>query len=797
MIALQKPSGGVRGLVVGDFLRRLVARSLAQHYASDFDAKCHPFQYALSTRAGTEAFIHTLQLTTELDPSQTILSVDGIGAYDHVSRASMLQGLRHTPHAQDALPFVRLFYSQPSTYLWVDDSGHVHRITQADGGEQGDPLMPALFSLGLDFALRAFQNELVAGERVAAFLDDIYVTAQPNRIRALFDCLAHHLHSRTGIQLHQGKTQVWNASGILPPGITSLTQSAAVWVGDHELPRRQQGLRVLGLPIGTDEYIQEELAKLHAKQQPLLEAIPTIPDLQTSWLSLLYCAAPRPHYALRGLRPDLTREFATTHDQNIQHCLAQLLQLPALPEQNAEKARLALHHGGLGLRSALHHTAAAFWASWQDAANTIHNKTPELFQQVARHLQAPPPHLPTLQCLTHVQTVLNNIGFATPPWSDGTPHQAPAPPPEEPRDFLRGWQRAASTASDQAYCAAIRSALDPASQALLDSQSGPFAATVFTMLPTTPDLVLEPAHLRVLLLRRLRLPLPHTPARCRCQRSLDHLGDHRAACPRSGALRTRGVALERAMARICCEAGASVCTNVLLNDLNTQSTRTDERRIEVIANGLPLWNGAQLAIDTTLVSPLTSQAQPRRHQRTTSGAALRIARRAKERTYPEIVGGGRARLVVVALETAGKWSQEAATLLRLMARNNTQSFPVLLRQAARHAWISRWAAHMSAAAMRSFACSLLHLPASTTNNIDGPEPFLGDILTLHPHSHPPTSVLPPTPALNAMWILHIWTGQYKNSQPSQHIWRLASIKTVLQRETSRGKKEWRKKSVGR
>ena len=68
--------------------------------------------------------------------------------------------------------------------------------------------------------------------------------------------------------------------------------------------------------------------------------------------------------------------------------------------------------------------------------------------------------------------------------------------------------------------------------------------------------------------------------------------------------------MERAMARICREAGASVCTNVLLRDLNTHSSRTDERRIEVIANGLPLWNGSQLAIDTTLVSPLTSQAEP-------------------------------------------------------------------------------------------------------------------------------------------------------------------------------------------
>ena len=605
--------------------------------------------------------------------------------------------------------------------------------------------MPALFSLGLDFALRAFQSDLLPGERAAAFLDDIYVTAPPQCIRQLFDRLAHHLQHQTGIQLHHGKTQVWNASGTVPPGITALSQSEAVWAGAHDQPRAQRGLRVLGLPVGTDEYIQAELTRLHAKQLPLLEAIPTIPDLQTSWLLLLYCASPRAHYALRGLRPDLTRDFAAAHDQSIQQCLAQLLQVPALPESSAHRARLALSLGGLGLRSAFHHTAAAFWASWQDAANTLHSKTPDLFQEVERHLQAPAPTLPTIQCISHVQTFLNNIGFATPPWPERTPPPASVQLPEAPRDLLRGWQQAASAAIDQAYSTAVRSALDPASQALLDSQSGPFAATAFTLLPTSPDLVFESAPFRVLLLRRLRLPLPHMPARCRCHRSLDPLGDHRAACPRAGALRSRGVAMERAMARICREAGASVCTNVLLRDLNTHSSRTDERRIEVIANGLPLWNGSQLAIDTTLVSPLTSQAEPRRHQQTTAGAALRIARRAKERTYPELVGGGRARLVVVAIELRGRWSTEAATLLRLLSRHKTQSTPILLRPAARHAWISRWAAHLSAAAMRSFACSLLHLPASTTTNIDGPEPPLGDLLTQHPHGNPTTSLLPPHP----------------------------------------------------
>ena len=57
-------------------------------------------------------------------------------------------------------------------------------------------------------------------------------------------------------------------------------------------------------------------------------------------------------------------------------------------------------------------------------------------------------------------------------------------------------------------------------------------------------------------------------------------------------------------------AGAAVAMNVLVRDLNVDADRSDDRRIEVIANGLPLWGGAQLAVDTTLVSPLTAAGFP-------------------------------------------------------------------------------------------------------------------------------------------------------------------------------------------
>lgn len=84
IVALQKPHGRVRGIVIGDILRRVVSRSIAQHFASPIHLACSPHQFALSTQT---------------DPHLTVLSVDGIGAYDTISRNSMLRGLHAVPDA--------------------------------------------------------------------------------------------------------------------------------------------------------------------------------------------------------------------------------------------------------------------------------------------------------------------------------------------------------------------------------------------------------------------------------------------------------------------------------------------------------------------------------------------------------------------------------------------------------------------------------------------------------------------------------------------------------------------------
>ena len=82
-------------------------------------------------------------------------------------------------------------------------------------------------------------------------------------------------------------------------------------------------------------------------------------------------------------------------------------------------------------------------------------------------------------------------------------------------------------------------------------------------------------------------------------------------------------------------------------DLAPGLNTTYGRRLEVVADGLSLFQGAQLAIDTTLVSALRADGTPRPRAATTPGAALADARSRKETTYPELVGeGSRAKLVV-------------------------------------------------------------------------------------------------------------------------------------------------------
>ena len=254
-------------------------------------------------------------------------------------------------------------------------------------------------------------------------------------------------HSR--IRIHGGKTHVWNQAGVKPDACEALqrvaealdpTGQVKVWRGS-EVPSAEQGIKVLGTPIGHPEFVAAHLERTLAEHQVLLSRIPSIPDVQCAWLLLLHCASARATYLLRAVRPELVRPFAAAHDQGLWQCFCQILQISTdLCDDNARAtASLPLSLGGLGLRSAVRTSHPASWASWADCLPMINKRHPEVAAQIMQSLEDGPTS-PTLRSLSEVARHLEGLqGFTVPPWqalADGY-----RPPPHEPEDQEPGTQR--------------------------------------------------------------------------------------------------------------------------------------------------------------------------------------------------------------------------------------------------------------------------------------------------------------------------------------------------------------------
>ena len=375
---------------------------MAQAFAPHFEQACLPHQYGLSTRAGSEALPRVLRAATEVDARATILSVDAVGAFDHASRQAMLGALLAHPELCPLLPFARQFYGTPSSYVWVDGQSVTHHVAEGEGGEQGDPLMPALYALAQQPVLEEVQSQLRDGEAILAYLDDTYIVSSPERVCELYEAYRRALWVHARIALNRSKkTRVWNAAGEEPPGISALQQDldTAIWVGDWALPPAEQGLTVLGTPFGSNAYIQQRLElKRHNR---LLQRIPRVEDLQVSWLLLHYCAGPRANYLL------------------------------------------ALRFGGLGLRMtprASRDRYTAYWASWGgflDGHSCGHSGPRP--QRRRPPVASPPGRMPSVLAATQAAAFLRSEGVHVASWEEAIPGQADMRPRgDEPTDCLRG-----------------------------------------------------------------------------------------------------------------------------------------------------------------------------------------------------------------------------------------------------------------------------------------------------------------------------------------------------------------------
>ena len=190
--------------------------------------------------------------------------------------------------------------------------------------------MPMLFCFAIHNALAEVKCHLVEGEHLFAFLDDICANAPPPSRT----CWLHRL-AIAGIQLHEGKTRVWNRAEVCP-------MVSSTWV-------RKSGV-------------------LHAQERKMWQAISWVPDLQCAWQIFIQCAA----------RSATKRSMATW---------PLLLAIVSLPRESPPRAPARNPgFGGLAMRSAMRMSHAAYWASWADVLHMTAERLPQVADQVLAEL---------------------------------------------------------------------------------------------------------------------------------------------------------------------------------------------------------------------------------------------------------------------------------------------------------------------------------------------------------------------------------------------------------------------------
>ena len=225
------------------------------------------------------------------------------------------------------------------------------------------------------------------GAREVSFIDDITVILPPELPldMAAMGKVTEWLQERLGVEsisLNRRKSQAPLADGVGPE---HLTEEQRVAMDTTGLTVVRQGMRVVGVPVGTEQFQRDFLQEaVNREPAELVRALAPMEDAQASFQILRLYATSRLSHLLRTVPPSTTCQAAANYDALVEWALASVIAgdgadaagLPA-PEEVAHdptvcqnqtylghdalrQVHLLIREGGLGLTSSSSIKGAAY-----------------------------------------------------------------------------------------------------------------------------------------------------------------------------------------------------------------------------------------------------------------------------------------------------------------------------------------------------------------------------------------------------------------------------------------------------
>jgi len=536
-VLIPKSNGGVRPIVVGECIIRLVAHMALKNVTTEMHSHFLPHQLGCGIPSGADAATALIQATLDAHPEWVAISLDVRNAFNTFDRNTTWEPVRAiTP---SLFPLFAYLYGAPSDQIFTDTDNTIRTIPSTMGSRQGCVLGTFAYAIALQPTLQTINRHHLATRQAFAisYVDDAVIVAPPQEAINVMRLYSRLISMQTLSTLRIDKCHAF-----------SPTHSEHTMHTHFNLPQEcsssTEGLNILGTAVTHS--LDFSLAHVKASLEPVtisLSRLPLCSSLQVQFTLLQKSIIHLPMYRTRSTplahSPEL-RTLATTIDATTRAALQRIC-CPASPLTSTgwQLACFPQSLGGLGLHSVNSLADIAFIARYACVTPFIHTFFPqhtELMPSLPTLLDSPPPA--TTQSFNLVKLTLHCLSRAlsTCPTLRATVSGLATDRP------LRHLQQTLSLPIHTQALTSLTASLSERDRALVHSSAGD--AHSFSTTPHLHSLTLTNSQFSIAAARRLLQPVYDpslTPLLCpRCGNQMDPHGDHTLLCVRTGcAVRTR------------------------------------------------------------------------------------------------------------------------------------------------------------------------------------------------------------------------------------------------------------------